>query len=72
MIKTILQKFNLHEKDAILIGDRLYTDIASGLNANVDTICVLTGEATLEDLKVTEFKPKYILDNVNCLNEIFK
>ncbi len=72
MIKTVLQKFNLHEDDAILIGDRLYTDIASGLNANVDTVCVLTGEATLDDLKVTEFKPKYILDNVNCLNEIFK
>lgn len=72
MIKTVLQKFNLQEKDALLIGDRLYTDIASGLNANVDTVCVLTGEATLDDLQVTEFKPKYILDSVDCLNEIFK
>lgn len=44
MILDTLRALNLSKEEAIVIGDRLYTDIASGKNAGVDTCLVLTGE----------------------------
>lgn len=72
MINTVLDKFECSKEEAIIVGDRLYTDISSGINADVDTVCVLTGETTVEDIDETEFKPKYILDSVKNLLDIFK
>ena len=50
--------------ETIVVGDRLYTDIACGINAGVDTAVVFTGEAKEEDLKDTEFKPTYQFENI--------
>ena len=62
MILTVLQKFSIEKCDAIVIGDRLYTDIASGVNAGVDTVCVLSGEATIHDVEESKIKPTYVLN----------
>jgi NagD protein len=53
--------------NAAIIGDRLYTDIASGINAGIKTILVLTGETTLEDLEHSKIKPNYVLDSIKDL-----
>lgn len=50
MIFELMKKFGYEKKDVVVIGDRLYTDIASEVNAGVDTICMLTGEATLDNI----------------------
>ena len=47
-----------------MIGDRVYTDIASGYNAGIDTIFVLSGEGTMQDAENTETKPTYIFKNI--------
>ena len=49
------------------VGDRLYTDIAVGINAGATSICVLTGEATKEEIENTEFKPDYCFDSIKEL-----
>lgn len=64
MIDLLCNKFDVSKGETLVIGDRLYTDIASGLNANVETICVLSGEATLDDLKTTKYKPSYVFKDV--------
>lgn len=64
MIDTVLEQKGLAKEDAIVIGDRLYTDIMCGINAGVDQICVLSGEATKEDLEKWEYKPTYVLDSI--------
>ena len=69
MVDTACAKLGIPKEKTVLVGDRLYTDIASGNNAGVTTICVLSGEATLEDLKTTEFTPTYVFEDVM---EIFK
>lgn len=51
-------------EETLVVGDRLYTDIACGINAGVDTCVLFTGEATPEDLADTPFKPTYAFDNV--------
>ena len=67
-VETILQRFNLRPEDMVIVGDRLYTDIALGNNAGVDTILVLSGEASLKDLKDSPNKPTFVVENVG---EIF-
>lgn len=67
MIYSAMQKFNATKEQTVVFGDRLYTDIASGVNAGVDTVFVLSGEATMEDLKVSEVKPTFVLNSVKDL-----
>lgn len=70
MIELALKAQGLNKEDAIFVGDRLYTDIASGCNAGIDTAFVLSGEGTLEDLEKSEAKPTYVLDNIGqCIVE---
>ena len=54
-----------------MVGDRLYPDIASGVNAGVDTVFVLSGEGTLEDMEKSEKKPTYVMENVGELMNAF-
>ena len=64
MINVVCKKFGVDKADTVVFGDRLYTDIASGVNAGVDTVFVLSGEATLEDLDKSEVKPTFTLNGV--------
>ena len=65
MVLVAMQKFGASKESTVVVGDRLYTDIASGVNAGVDTICVLSGEATLADVEKSDIKPTYVLNAVN-------
>ncbi len=47
-----------------MVGDRLYTDIAAGINAGLHSILVLSGEASLADAKASDVKPELIYDSV--------
>ena len=55
------------DEETLVVGDRLYTDIACGINAGVDTCVVFTGEATAEDLQDTPYAPTYAFENVREL-----
>ena len=52
-----------------MVGDRLYTDIASGYNAGIDTVFVLSGEGTMKDVDESDIKPTYILSDIKELYE---
>ena len=64
MIELALKQRGLKKEDAIFVGDRLYTDIACGCNAGIDTAFVLSGEGTLEDLEKSPAKPTYVLNDI--------
>ena len=67
MILLAMQKFGYSKEETVMVGDRLYTDIASGYNAGIDTVFVLSGEGTMEDVEASDVKPTYILDNIREL-----
>ena len=52
--------------------DRLYTDILCGYNAGVETVLVLSGEATKEEADNYEPGPTYIMPSVRKLHEEWK
>jgi ribonucleotide monophosphatase NagD (HAD superfamily) len=70
MIDIVCKNLKVPKEKAVLVGDRLYTDIASGLNAGITTVLVLSGEATEEDLKTTEFVPTLVIDDVAEINRV--
>jgi NagD protein len=47
-----------------MIGDRMDTDIVSGLEAGLETVLVLTGVSTRESADLFPFRPSRILDSV--------
>ena len=54
-------------------GDRVYTDIASGVNAGVDTVLVLSGEGTVADAEASDKKPTYIMNGIgDVMREFLK
>lgn len=67
MINFVRNKYGCSKEETVVIGDRMYTDIASGINANVDTVCVLTGEATVDDILTGDVKPTYTFNSVKDL-----
>ena len=65
MVEISLKENPQYNKNqCVVVGDRLYTDIACGINANVDSCVVFTGEAQREDLVNTEYKPTYQFQSV--------
>ena len=73
MALLAIEKAGYDKEDAVLIGDRLYTDIACGVNAGISTIFVLSGEGTMEDLEKNEAKPEFIYDNIRTVyNDLVK
>jgi ribonucleotide monophosphatase NagD (HAD superfamily) len=46
------------------VGDRLYTDVATGINNGAKGFLVLTGEATMEDVADSVVKPTCIFDSL--------
>ena len=64
MMRHALKKLNCHRVDAVMIGDRMDTDILSGLESELDTCLVLTGVTSKDDLYKFPYKPKYVLNDV--------
>ena len=67
MALMAMLKTGYKAEETMLIGDRLYTDIACGVNAGIDTCFVLSGEGTVDDIEKFNIKPTYILEDINEL-----
>lgn len=67
MVEYVRNKYGVSKDETVVVGDRLYTDIATGINAGVTTICVLTGEATVKDIDNSKTRPSYTFKSVREL-----
>lgn len=66
IVEAALAKTGSAAAQTCMVGDRLYTDIATGLNFGMLSMLVMTGEATQEDLKTTPFVPDVVLERLSC------
>ena len=69
MLRHGLRRLNCHSQDIAFIGDRMDTDIIAGIESNVDTILVLSGVTSMEDIDNFPYRPTYIVDGVGKLVE---
>ena len=67
MALLAMEKWGFSKEDTLLVGDRLYTDIACGVNAGIDTAFVLSGEGSRDDLPDSEVQPTWVFDDVGAL-----
>ncbi len=67
MVRLAMQTAGASAEETVVVGDRLYTDIASGVNAGVDTVLVLSGESTEQDAARNDVKPTFILPDIKQL-----
>ena len=51
-------------EEMAMVGDRLYTDVATGVNHGMTGILVLSGEATMEDVVQSDVQPHLIFDKL--------
>lgn len=58
-----MEKWGVSPNETAVIGDRIYTDIKSGIAAGAHSILVLSGETTVEILKASEDKPELVLND---------
>ena len=69
MVYLALERTGFTPQETVVIGDRLYTDIAVGLNAGTATVAVLTGEATATSIIEGDIKPMFTFESVKEMNE---
>ncbi|MCL2016845.1 MAG: HAD-IIA family hydrolase [Defluviitaleaceae bacterium] len=68
-----LKKAAASKAETIIIGDRLFTDIACGIAAEIDTALVLSGESTRKDMETSPHIPKYVFEDLGeMLGELVK
>lgn len=67
IVSYALQTLQTSHKDTVIIGDRMDTDIQAGIEFGIDTVLVLSGVTTLNDLKYYGYKPKLVLNQVKDL-----
>ncbi len=70
MPQLAMEKAGCTPKQTAVIGDRIYTDIKSGLNAGTVTILVMSGETTQEILDESADKPDVVLKDAGLLLEL--
>ncbi len=67
-----MEKAGAEKNETAVIGDRIYTDIKSGLNAGVLTILVMSGETTKEILEKSEDKPHIVMEDAGEILKILQ
>lgn len=67
MALLAMERYGFSKAETLLIGDRVYTDIACAVHAGVDAALVLSGESTLEDVRQNAEKPTHIFENIRAV-----
>ena len=63
-----MERYGYSREETVLIGDRIYTDIACGVNAGIDTAFVLSGEGVPADIEKFHIQPS---ETYQTIREIF-
>ena len=64
MMRTALRTLDAHSEDSVMIGDRMDTDIISGIESGLRTILVLTGVTTREQVERFPYQPTWIRESI--------
>jgi len=64
MMRSALRRIEAHSEHTVMIGDRMDTDIISGLEAGLRTILVLTGSTQADQVERFPFRPTRVCDSI--------
>ncbi len=66
-VDMILSATGRRREEVAFVGDRLYTDVAAGVNNGALGLLVLSGETAMEDLKASPIQPHGVFQNLRAL-----
>ena len=64
MMRTGLRILGVHSAEAVMIGDRMDTDMVAGIETGLDTCLVLSGVTSREDIEQFPYRPRLVLNGV--------
>lgn len=67
MVEMAAQQLGIPSSSLVMVGDRLYTDIALGLNSGIATVLVLSGETQRRDLEHSPYQPNAVFNHLGEL-----
>ena len=67
MPQLAMEMTGIGKEQTAVIGDRIYTDIKSGINAGAFTVLVMSGETTYDLLEKSQDKPNIVLENAGLM-----
>lgn len=72
MPQLAMERWGVAAQHTCVVGDRIYTDIKSGLNAGITSILVMSGETTYDILNESPDKPHLVLEDVSQITKALK
>ncbi|HET8561904.1 MAG TPA: HAD-IIA family hydrolase [Marmoricola sp.] len=70
MMRSALNRLQAHSETTVMIGDRMDTDIVSGLEAGMRTVLVTTGSTRPEQVERFPYRPTRVVDSIADLVEL--
>jgi len=64
IIDAICDKYGYNKDEIAMVGDRLYTDIKTGINAEIATVVVLSGETSMEDYNDSDINADFVFPSL--------
>ena len=64
MMRRAVGRLDVDPGEAMIIGDRMDTDILAGVETGLDTVLVLSGITSRSDIKKFPYRPRLVLDGV--------
>lgn len=64
MMRNALNRIDAHSETTVMVGDRMDTDIVSGLEAGLRTILVTTGSTRPDQVETFPYRPSQVVDSV--------
>lgn len=70
MMRSALNRLAAHSETTVMVGDRMDTDIISGLEAGLRTVLVTTGSTRPDQVETFPYRPTRVVDSVADLVEL--
>jgi NagD protein len=64
MMRSALRYLDEHSENAVMVGDRMDTDMKVGLESGLETILVLTGVTSPHMISNFPYRPNHVVDSV--------
>ena len=63
-MRSAPNQIDAHSEAAAMVGDRMDTDVVSGLEAGMHTVLVLTGSTQRDEVERFPFRPSRVVDSI--------
>jgi NagD protein len=64
MFRSALNRIEAHSESTVMVGDRMDTDVVAGIEAGLETILVLSGSTSLDEVEKYPYRPSRILQSI--------